>query len=51
MGSKEDAIKRWLNRRGGRTMEDLLKDEFGRYVIMSEFRTESKVYLPRDLQD
>lgn len=39
----------WLDSRGGRTAEDVLKDKYGLYVVMNDrdgFPT-LKVYLPK----
>lgn len=38
----------WLNSRGGRTENDVLVDEFGKYVLMSsgEKGKDMKVYIP-----
>jgi len=40
--------KAWLNSRGGRTEDDVLTDENGKYVLMSSGKksVDMKVYIP-----
>lgn len=45
--SNVEIVKWWLNSRGGRTLDDLKKDDLGYYVFMGDGKGgECKVYLP-----
>jgi len=44
--------KKWLDDRGGRTVNDVLQDNKGLYVLMSDGHGgEQKIYLPKNLSN
>lgn len=40
---------KWLIEHGGRTLQDLIVDDGGEFVLMTNGFTDVKVYLPKDL--